>query len=320
MQHSTPRLAVAPGAEDRSATCLAAEAREGAGRNVLMLSSLVTLYAGARAVGAGVGVSVDTPGAILFNWLASMFLLACMRAAVLRAGPAGAMGVMAACTWVACIVQMAESVLFGQPSWHLVVTVLLVGLPFALTLTPLAYGAAAGLAITSVGLWRLAQLGQETAGGGGGGALAGGFPATPMDRVICTYFTICGGVYVALRQLHAMRSRSMCSRIQVEDEQRAQRQLLERVIPAPFISQLRSKERIMSTCAGVSVMFIEVVSVSRRPDGSVEWHKLSERATAGSLHTLNDIFDALETVTSEYGVYKVETIGSEFMVRGGRLI
>jgi hypothetical protein len=81
-------------------------------------------------------------------------------------------------------------------------------------------------------------------------------------------------------------------------------------------------------CAGVAahaVLFCDVLSVVAAGTGGgggaagvdARYQKMSEGATPGSLYTLGIVFDALDDVVATRGAYKVETIGSEYMVVSG---
>jgi class 3 adenylate cyclase len=82
--------------------------------------------------------------------------------------------------------------------------------------------------------------------------------------------------------------------------------------------------RCASQCGGggivsrfAQVMFIEVMTLVVSPSGVVGLRKLSERATPASLVALSEVFELLDAAVAACGVYKVETIGSEFMAVSG---
>jgi len=103
-------------------------------------------------------------------------------------------------------------------------------------------------------------------------------------------------------------------------ESRAQIVLLKRVIPDVFFEQLFSpaKMAISEPIPNVTVLFCEVMvtsfdsaGVARKPE------KLGSNLKSSSLTLLSAVFDTLERVVEQYGIFKVETIFSEFMAVSG---
>ena len=72
----------------------------------------------------------------------------------------------------------------------------------------------------------------------------------------------------------------------------------------------------MSGCL-VQVLFVEVMTSTVSSGGTVTLRKLSERATAASLVALAEVIERLDAVVAAGSVYKVETIGSEYMAVSG---
>ena len=103
-------------------------------------------------------------------------------------------------------------------------------------------------------------------------------------------------------------------------ESRAQIVLLKRVIPDVFFEQLFSpaKMAISEPIPNVTVLFCEVMvtsfdsaGVARKPE------KLGSNLQSSSLTLLSAVFETLEKVVEQYGIFKVETIFSEFMAVSG---
>ena len=67
----------------------------------------------------------------------------------------------------------------------------------------------------------------------------------------------------------------------------------------------------------VQVLFAEVMTLGVSASGEVGLRKLSEGATPASLVALSGAIERLDAVVGRCGVYKVETIGSEFMAVSG---
>lgn len=113
-----------------------------------------------------------------------------------------------------------------------------------------------------------------------------------------------------------------------------QRRLLEMLMPAVFVADLRLCTRVINMRQGVSILFCDVcVSEPEHTSGALVHRKLAEGASpatlvmvserarttprSNSLVQLSMVFDTLEEITRAGGAHKVETIGSEFMAVSG---
>jgi len=103
-------------------------------------------------------------------------------------------------------------------------------------------------------------------------------------------------------------------------ESRAQIVLLKRVIPDVFFDQLftPAKMAISEPIQNVTVLFCEVMVTSYDSAGVAKKpEKLGSNLKSSSLTLLSAVFGTLERVVEQYGIFKVETIFSEFMAVSG---
>lgn len=147
-------------------------------------------------------------------------------------------------------------------------------------------------------------------------------PGTWLDRAILTSFTALFTVltYLPQRFLFILTKTQKNVLETLASESRAQLILLKRVIPDVFIEQLLdgSKRMTSNPIEHVTVLFCEVMVLHRnQTTGEITPKKLGHNIDEKSLAVLSEVFNILDNVVSRNGVYKVETIFSEFVAVSG---
>ena len=64
-------------------------------------------------------------------------------------------------------------------------------------------------------------------------------------------------------------------------------------------------------------MFVEVMKGRLQANGEVTWKKLGSDIDPSTLKTLSKVFRVLDLVVERNAVFKVETVGSEYMAVSG---
>ncbi|KAA0146043.1 hypothetical protein FNF27_01413 [Cafeteria roenbergensis] len=121
--------------------------------------------------------------------------------------------------------------------------------------------------------------------------------------------------FIPQRQNQVMRHELVRLFATMEMESHTQLLLLQRVIPRVFLAELIKDERIVSTAKRVAVLFCEVMAPDHAQGDGL--HKLGNNVHSGTLRTLSRVFKVIDGVMDRHGVFKVETIGSEYMAVSG---
>ena len=105
-----------------------------------------------------------------------------------------------------------------------------------------------------------------------------------------------------LRRLDYLRDRRL-------DQQRARyHDLLTSILPAPVADRLERGESVVDEYADATVLFADIVGFTA----------LAARCRADEiLDLLNRLFASFDTLTAQYGLEKIKTIGDSYMVAGG---
>jgi len=133
------------------------------------------------------------------------------------------------------------------------------------------------------------------------------------NTVIVLVFALAS--FLPQRRNQALRRELVRLFATMEMESHTQLLLLQRVIPRVFLTELIKDERIVSTAKRVAVLFCEVMAPD--PLQGEGLHKLGNNLQAETLRTLSRVFKVIDGVMDRHGVFKVETIGSEYMAVSG---
>jgi class 3 adenylate cyclase len=127
-------------------------------------------------------------------------------------------------------------------------------------------------------------------------------------------FLFSAATFIPLRREFQHNQKSLRTCASLEMDSHTQLMLLERVIPRVFLPDLIRGARIASSGENVSVLFCEVMVPS---SASKSMYKLGNNTQSETLDLLNNVFRTLDSVVERNVVFKVETIGSEYMVVSG---
>ena len=130
---------------------------------------------------------------------------------------------------------------------------------------------------------------------------------------VLNFVSISAMVYVLLwystRERNKLRSVVDQQAQDVLVEKELSDRLLLNILPKPIADRLKRDEtNIADGHADVTVMFADIVNFT---------HMSEEMSPNETVHLLNDIFSAFDSLTETYAVEKIKTIGDAYMVAGG---